>query len=263
MKSFIYPRDFKGVWIPKEVWLHGRLSAVDKIIFTEIWSLDGGEGCYASNEYLADFCRISLATLKRALAHLEELELIQKAGYRGRCRVWTTRLKMSQVLGSKRAEYPAQNEPPVDTVRSTQEKEKTAPPALKVFDAQAYYNKLKKELIEAEEAGDLPTMIMKGMELMNEHPFSNYSREWVAAKQLCDKIKTVGNGHKPVDFFRGILRAYLSKKRGSKQEYWKGAPLTPSAINSRFDQVLEFVHKKVAEEEDNGPLKEMLKRRRA
>lgn len=40
-------RDFKGVWIPKEVWLDTRLNALDKVILTEIDSLDNGErGCY-------------------------------------------------------------------------------------------------------------------------------------------------------------------------------------------------------------------------
>ena len=36
-------RDFKGVWIPKEVWLDERLSMLDKGIFAEIDSLDKGE----------------------------------------------------------------------------------------------------------------------------------------------------------------------------------------------------------------------------
>jgi hypothetical protein len=39
-------RDFKGVWIPKEIWLDERLNALEKIILTEIDSLDATErGC--------------------------------------------------------------------------------------------------------------------------------------------------------------------------------------------------------------------------
>ena len=60
-KQFDYPRDFKGVWIPKEIYLDNRLNAVEKILFAEICSLDidGSDGCYASNEYLSKFCQCS------------------------------------------------------------------------------------------------------------------------------------------------------------------------------------------------------------
>ena len=51
-------RDFKGVWIPREVWLDSRLSMLDKGILAEIDSLDMSDsGCFASNEHLADFCQ--------------------------------------------------------------------------------------------------------------------------------------------------------------------------------------------------------------
>ena len=51
-KEFNYPRDFKGVWIPKRVFLDERLNAIEKIILIEIDSLDAedSEGCYARNE---------------------------------------------------------------------------------------------------------------------------------------------------------------------------------------------------------------------
>lgn len=52
-------RDFKGVWIPKHIYLDRELSWTEKILLIEIDSLDKGEGCYASNEYLADFLQVS------------------------------------------------------------------------------------------------------------------------------------------------------------------------------------------------------------
>ena len=33
--GFEYPRDFKGIFIPKEVWLDDKLSAIDKFILEE------------------------------------------------------------------------------------------------------------------------------------------------------------------------------------------------------------------------------------
>ena len=48
-------RDFKGIWIPKEIWLSNDLTLQEKVFLVDIDSLDNEEGCYASNQYFADF----------------------------------------------------------------------------------------------------------------------------------------------------------------------------------------------------------------
>ena len=48
-------RDFKGVWIPKEIWINKDLTWMEKLFFVEIYSLDNEEGCFASNSYLGEF----------------------------------------------------------------------------------------------------------------------------------------------------------------------------------------------------------------
>lgn len=51
-----YQRDFKGIWIPKEIWIAKNLTLLEKIVLVEIDSLDNdNNGCYASNKYFADF----------------------------------------------------------------------------------------------------------------------------------------------------------------------------------------------------------------
>ena len=80
-------RDFKGVWIPREIWLNKELSLIEKGIFTEINSLDGKNHCYASNEYLAEFGQCSIATVTRAIKHLIDLNLIEQVSFDGRVRV--------------------------------------------------------------------------------------------------------------------------------------------------------------------------------
>ena len=80
-------RDFKGVWIPKEIWLNPELSMIEKGIFTEISSLGGENHCYASNEYLAEFCQCSVPTVTRAIKHLMTLKLIEQVSFDGRVRV--------------------------------------------------------------------------------------------------------------------------------------------------------------------------------
>lgn len=44
-------RDFKGVWIPKEIWLAEDLTLTEKALWAEIDSLDGKDGCWATNAY--------------------------------------------------------------------------------------------------------------------------------------------------------------------------------------------------------------------
>ena len=79
-------RDFKGVWIPKEIWLDTRLNALDKIILVEINSLDGEDGCFASNEYLAEFCQCSEAKVSKSVALLIKLGYLEVLRFDGRKR---------------------------------------------------------------------------------------------------------------------------------------------------------------------------------
>ena len=52
-------RGFKGVWIPKEIWLDFSLTWMEKLFVTEINSLDNEKGCFASNDYFSKFFNLS------------------------------------------------------------------------------------------------------------------------------------------------------------------------------------------------------------
>jgi hypothetical protein len=69
-------RDFKGVWIPREVWLSEQLSLMEKVLFVEIHSLDNERGCYATNRYFAEFFDMSERQLRRYIVSLKEKGLI-------------------------------------------------------------------------------------------------------------------------------------------------------------------------------------------
>lgn len=81
-----FERDFKGVWIPKEIFLCKDISPTEKILLAEIHSLDKGEGCYASNKYLAEFVGISEGRLANCLTKLKQLNLIITRKFDGRMR---------------------------------------------------------------------------------------------------------------------------------------------------------------------------------
>lgn len=97
-------RDFKGVWIPKEIWLDERLNALDKMILTEINSLDGEDGCFASNQYIAEFCQCSEAKVSKSIALLIDLGYVRVICFDGRKRF----LKTCLVKNTSLVENPSQ-----------------------------------------------------------------------------------------------------------------------------------------------------------
>lgn len=93
-KAQSFSRDFKGIWIPKELWLDHRLSFFEKCLLAEIDSLDGSQGCYASNSYFEKFFNVNARTLQRGIAKLKSLGLIEVALFNGRQRVLRSCLKI-------------------------------------------------------------------------------------------------------------------------------------------------------------------------
>ena len=79
------PRDFKGIWIPKEIWLNKDLSLNEKVFLVEIDSLDGEKGCYAGNDYFSDFFNLSKNRCSEIINQLSKkdylkINLIYKPG---------------------------------------------------------------------------------------------------------------------------------------------------------------------------------------
>jgi len=71
-------RDFKGVWIPRQVWLSRELTLQEKAFLVEINSLDNEKGCWASNEYFADFFMLSIDRVKKVMKSLEKKGMITR-----------------------------------------------------------------------------------------------------------------------------------------------------------------------------------------
>ena len=67
-----HERDFKGVWIPREIWLSEELSLMEKVLFVEIHSLDNERGCFASNHYFAKFFDLSDRQIRTYLGSLRD-----------------------------------------------------------------------------------------------------------------------------------------------------------------------------------------------
>jgi hypothetical protein len=85
-------RDFKGIWTPREIWLDRTLTYFEKALLSEIHSLDGQEGCFASNEYLCEFFNEKERKIQDGLAKLKAKGYVYQVSFDGRTRVLKTSL---------------------------------------------------------------------------------------------------------------------------------------------------------------------------
>ena len=65
-------RKFKGVWIPAKYWLDEDLTIMEVVLITEIDSLDGENGCFASNKHFADFLGVTASRASQLIKNLSE-----------------------------------------------------------------------------------------------------------------------------------------------------------------------------------------------
>ncbi len=84
-------REFRGVWIPAEVWLDKRLTLVERALLAEIDSFSGaGKTFHKCNDTIQTEYGISRNTISRALRKLEALRFIE-VSFNGRVRHCSTR----------------------------------------------------------------------------------------------------------------------------------------------------------------------------
>ena len=99
-------RDFKGVWIPKEIWLNNDLSIIEKVLLVEIDSLDNSDrGCFASNEYLAKFVQLSEGRVANIISDLKKRKFIIQVFFDGRNRGLRINKSESSFNENVKAEY--------------------------------------------------------------------------------------------------------------------------------------------------------------
>ncbi|MGL6065016.1 MAG: helix-turn-helix domain-containing protein [Fusobacteriaceae bacterium] len=70
-------RGFKGVWIPKNIWLSKELNMTEKFLLIEIDSLcNENADCYASNQFLGEFLGLSKDTVSNIISKLAKRNFI-------------------------------------------------------------------------------------------------------------------------------------------------------------------------------------------
>jgi uncharacterized phage protein (TIGR02220 family) len=75
-KKLAMSENFKGVFIPADIFLIKDLSLAEKILIVTILGLDNGSGCYASNEYLSKFVQITPTSCSGIISNLKKSGLL-------------------------------------------------------------------------------------------------------------------------------------------------------------------------------------------
>ena len=102
-------RQFTGVWLPRELLLDKRLTAVDKILYAEIASF-GDKGCWKKSEELMSLCGVKKDAFIASCKRLIDFGYITQSREYGRMR------RKSTLGFSEQSEKPAdeQSEKPAD-----------------------------------------------------------------------------------------------------------------------------------------------------
>lgn len=75
--DYDHHRDFKGIWIDRDIWFDRSLPLLEKVLLIEINSLQHPErGCYASNNYFSEFFGLSKERCSQLVSSLKNKGLI-------------------------------------------------------------------------------------------------------------------------------------------------------------------------------------------
>ncbi len=98
-------REFKGVWIPAEIWLDARLTLVEKALYAEIDSFSGnGKTFHKANETIQLEYGVSRPTISKAIKKLTDLGFIE-ATFDGRTRHLTVQADRKIFTGSRKNSF--------------------------------------------------------------------------------------------------------------------------------------------------------------
>jgi hypothetical protein len=78
-------REFLGVWIPKNIYLHKGLTPTEKLLLAEVTSFAKNGVCFASNEHFSEFLGVSKNHVSKLITKLNrngfiKVDLIYKEG---------------------------------------------------------------------------------------------------------------------------------------------------------------------------------------
>jgi len=95
-------REFKGVWIPADIYRDTRLTWTQKLMLVEIDSFSrNGLECFVSNEHLSEHLQVGISAIEKCLKSLVDMGLVERGRvYVGKSYRRTLRLTTGMYYGS-------------------------------------------------------------------------------------------------------------------------------------------------------------------
>jgi hypothetical protein len=101
---------FVGIFIPRDLWLRPDLSVTEKVLAGVVDALDRGDGCWASNAYLANTVGVGERQIRDYLARLEEANVLRRWSQDGNRRISSTYSKPSNKSSEEENCHPPRQE---------------------------------------------------------------------------------------------------------------------------------------------------------
>lgn len=203
-------RDFKGVWIPKDIWLNKELSILEKCLITEIDSLDNSDkGCFASNKYLSEFIGVSEGRCANIISDLKKREFIVQCFFDGRNRG----LRLHENVKAEFTEplkHTSRKREHSNTVNNTgintKEEEKEKPTAATNDDVPFFVKEQREKITPPRGAGEISKESLKADFSENDYCRMQAGREGIQK-----------------DDYEKIVNEFILEKFGlGENEKWKG-----------------------------------------
>lgn len=176
-------REFKGIFIPAEIWLDKSLSANEKVLYAEIDSFTSKDkACYISNEYIANLLGISETNASKALNSLIKKGYIVVEKFDGRRRY----IRAKQTCNDKA-------DLSISTMQSCQKQQDTNTITIKEEE-----NKKDKSFLSKKEDADFFSALLslgisedvalEWMKIRKKHDATNSERSFNLVKRAIDEV---------------------------------------------------------------------------
>ncbi len=243
-------RDFKGIWIPKEIWLTDGLSTMEKVLWSEIDSLFSDEkgGCHASNDYLCNFFGIKIRRLQEILASLKEKKFLIELGFDGRQRLLKAVIPHNEDCSQVDDLPPERGEPHSrGAEKCTPPMKDSAPPIYK--EENRAYRKDKKSRPSASTAAqEAASLLFKKLNERNPKMMLRNVNQW--PNQIDDMMRL---DKRTLEETKSVIELTFS------QDYFWGKTIkSPTSLRKHFDRVMDdIIHPPKAKREENKREKEL------
>lgn len=237
-------RDFKGIWIPRSIWLTDGLSTLEKVLWAEIDSLFCPKkgGCHASNDYLSNFFGIKTRRLQELLSSLKEKKFLIEVGFDGRERLLKAVIPNNEDCSQDDDLPPERGEPHGrGAEKCTPEMKDSAPPIYK--EENKAYRKDKRSLPSASTAAqEAASLLLNKLKERNPKMVFKSVTQW--PNQIDDMMRL---DKRTLEEIKSVIELTFS------QDYFWGKPIkSPTSLRKFFDRVMDdIIHPPKAKREEN------------